>query len=56
MPGADPRRWVVERTNSRMNRFRKVRVRFEKKAAGYEALLELAFALIVFRQVITVYG
>ncbi len=50
------RRWVVERTHSWLNRFRKLLVRFEKTVASYEALLELACALIVFRQVIPIYG
>ena len=50
------RRWVVERTHSWLNRFRKLLVRYEKTAAGYEALLELACALIAFRQVIIIYG
>ena len=50
------RRWVVERTHSWLNRFRKVLVRFEKTAMSYEALLELACALIVFRQVIVING
>ncbi len=51
-----PRRWVVERTHSWLNRFRKLLVRFEKTAASYEGLLELACALITYRQVITIYG
>lgn len=51
-----PRRWVVEGTQSWLNRFRKLLVRFEKKATSHEALLELACALIVFRQVISIYG
>ena len=50
------RRWVVERTHSWLNRFRKLLVRFEKTTVGYEALLELACALIAFRRVITIYG
>jgi transposase len=50
------RRWVVERTHSWLNRFRKLLVRFEKTAVGYEGLLELACALITFRRVITIYG
>jgi putative transposase len=50
------RRWVVERTHSWLNRFRKLLVRFEKTTAGYEGLLELACALIAFRQVIIIYG
>jgi transposase len=55
-PAYRPRRWVVERTHSWLNRFRKLLVRFEKTAAAHEALLELASALIVFRQVIVIYG
>ncbi len=50
------RRWVVERTHSWLNRFRKLLVRYEKTTAGYEGLLELACSLIVFRQVTTIYG
>lgn len=50
------RRWVVERTHSWLNRFRKLLVRFEKRTASYEALLELACALIAFRQVIVIHG
>ena len=50
------RRWVVERTHSWLNRYRKLLVRFEKTAMSFEALLELACALIVFRQVIVITG
>jgi putative transposase len=50
------RRWVVERTHSWLNRFRKLLVRFDKTVASYEGLLELACALIAFRQVIVIYG
>jgi len=53
---ARARRWVVERTHSWLNRFRKLLVRFEKTAASYKALLELACAMIAFRQVISIYG
>jgi transposase len=45
-----PRRWVVERSHSWFNRFRKLLVRFEKSAASFEALLSLAAALICWRQ------
>jgi len=51
-----PRRWVVERTHSWLNRWRKLSTRFEKTADGYEGLLELACSLIAFRQVIIIYG
>jgi len=50
------RRWVVERAHSWLNRYRKLLVRFEKLVASYEGLLELACALIAFRQVIFIYG
>lgn len=50
------RRWVVERTLSWLNRFRKLLVRFEKRARSHEALLELACALIAYRQVIVIHG
>jgi putative transposase len=53
---AKARRWVVERTHSWLNRYRKLLVRFEKTALSFEGLLELACALIVFRQVIIIYG
>ena len=55
-PHGRARRWVVERTHSWLNRFRKLLVRFEKTAASYEGLLELACALIAYRQVIPIYG
>jgi putative transposase len=55
-PRYKARRWVVERTHSWFNRYRKLLVRYEKTAASYEGLLELACALIAFRQVITIYG
>jgi len=50
------RRWVVERTISWLNRFRKLAIRFEKLAASHEALLEIACALIVFRQCFAIHG
>ena len=40
------RRWVVERTHSWLNRFRRILVRWEKKAENYEAFLHLACAAI----------
>lgn len=43
------RRWVVERTHSWMNRFRRILVRWEKKAENYLAFLHFACALISFR-------
>jgi len=55
-PRRRPRRWVVERTHSWLNRWRKLLVRFEKKADSYEGLLEIACALIAFRQCIVIHG
>jgi transposase len=47
--GFRARRWVVERTHSWMNRFRRVLVRWEKRADTYVAMLHLALALITWR-------
>jgi transposase len=43
------RRWVVERTHSWMNRFRRILVRWEKRADTYIGMLHLAFAIITWR-------
>jgi putative transposase len=43
------RRWVVERTHSWFNRFRKLLVRYEKKESNYLALTHCAAAIICFR-------
>jgi transposase len=47
--GKRARRWVVERTHSWMNRFRRILVRWEKKSQNYLAFLHFACALIAFR-------
>ena len=49
------RRWVVEVTHSFFNRFRKLLVRFEKKANNYLALLHFACAIIVWRKFLHVH-
>ena len=54
--GKKPRRWVVERVFSWLNRFRKLLVRFEKLDVSHMGLLQLCCAAIAFRQVITIYG
>lgn len=46
----EPRRWVVERLFSWLNRSRRLLIRWEKLSAPYEAFLELACALICFQQ------
>jgi transposase len=45
-PGFRARRWVVERTHSWMNRFRRILIRWEKKAQNYLAMLHFACACI----------
>lgn len=42
-------RWVVERTFAWLNQFRRLRVRYEKRADIHEALLALGCALISWR-------
>jgi putative transposase len=48
LPGYRARRWVVERTHSWMNRFRRLLIRWEKKADNYAAMLQLACAFITY--------
>jgi putative transposase len=47
--GQRARRWVVERTHSWMNRFRRLLIRWDKKAQNYVGFLHFACALIAFR-------
>jgi putative transposase len=47
--GFKARRWVVERTHSWMNRFRRLLVRWDKKSENYLAFLHFACGLIAFR-------
>ena len=49
IPGYRARRWVVERSHSWMNRFRRLLVRWEKGVANYLGMLHLACAWITFR-------
>jgi transposase len=49
IPGYRAERWVVERTHSWMNRFRRLLIRWEKKVKNYEAMLHFACAWICFR-------
>jgi putative transposase len=49
-PTKKPRRWVVERLHSWLNRSRRLLVRWEKFTQTYEAFLHLACALLCFRQ------
>ena len=45
-----PRRWVVERTISWLNRCRAILIRWDKKAANYLAMIQLACALLWYRR------
>jgi putative transposase len=47
--GTKARRWVVERTHSWLNRFRRILVRWEKRPDTYLAMLHFALALITWR-------
>jgi putative transposase len=47
--GYRARRWVVERTHSWINRFRRLLIRWEKKVDNYESLLFLALAWVTIR-------
>jgi transposase len=49
IPGYRARRWVVERTHSWLNRFRRLLIRWEKKVENYLAMLHFACAWISFR-------
>jgi putative transposase len=46
------RRWVVERTNSWHNRFRKLLIRYEKKSENYLGLVHLSCCMILYRRII----
>ena len=50
IPGYRARRWVVERTHSWTNRFRRLLIRWEKKVENYLAMLHLACAWITYQQ------
>jgi transposase len=49
IPGYRARRWVVERTHSWMNRFRRLLIRWEKQVDNYLAFLHFACAYIALR-------
>jgi transposase len=46
--GERARRWVVERTHSSMNRFRRILIRWEKSFEKFLAMLRLACALVTY--------
>lgn len=48
--GQKARRWVVERTHSWLNRYRRLLIRWEKKSLNYLGLLHLACALMTWNK------
>jgi hypothetical protein len=54
--GFKARRWVVERSHSWFNCYRKILVSFEKTEASFVTLLYLASALTSWRQTLTICG
>lgn len=44
-------RWVVERTHAWFNRFRRLIIRYERRADIYQALTSLAASLITLNQI-----
>ncbi|WP_404935921.1 transposase [Providencia stuartii] len=48
--------WVVERTHSWMNRYRRVLTRWEKKVENYEAMLHFACGIIVWNKTLLGYA
>ena len=48
--GERPRRWVVERIHSWINRYRAMLVRWSKRSWNHEALLKFCLALITWQQ------
>ena len=49
IPNYRARRWVVERTHSWINRFRRLLIRWEKKVENYIGMLHFACAWISFK-------
>jgi putative transposase len=45
-----PRRWVVEVGHRWFNRFRRLLIRWEKRAANYLGFVQLAACLIIYRK------
>jgi transposase len=46
------RRWIIERTNSWSQNFRRLVVRYERSAKTFTALVHLAYALITLKRVL----
>jgi putative transposase len=50
MEGLQPRRWVVERTHSWFNRYRRLLIRWEKRGDLYLGFLKLASCLVIIKR------
>lgn len=50
--GTRARRWVVERTTSWFNRYRKLLIRWEKKPQNYLALVHFAATILIWRRLV----
>lgn len=50
--GKAPKRWVVERTHSWMNRYRRLLIRWEKQDALYVGFIQLAFCCLILERLI----
>lgn len=50
------KRWVVERTHSWYNRFRRLLVRWEKKAENYLGMIDMASIIILYRIIVRCTG
>src|SRR6478609_2820493 len=46
------KRWVIERTNSWYNRFRKLFIRYERKMENYLGLVQLSCSIIIYRKIV----
>lgn len=51
--GHRARRWVVERTHSWLNRFRRLLVRWEKRLDTYVAMLQFACGIITWQSALS---
>jgi len=51
--GLGTARWVVERTFAWLHQFKRLRIRYERRADLHEGLLQLACALICYRKLQT---
>lgn len=47
---SEKKRWIVESAHSWMNRFRRLLVRFEKKASNYFALMQFSLSITTFNK------